>query len=59
MARLMRSRSVMLENMSSGNITFSSTDSESKSAADWNIMPISRRMSTFSFFDICTKSRPS
>ena len=45
--------------MSSGNITFSSTDKESKRAALWNIMPISRRMKIFSFFDISTKFRPS
>ena len=32
-ARLVRSRSVIEENISSGNITFSSTESESKSAA--------------------------
>ena len=59
MARLVRSRRFMLENMSSGNITFSSTVIESKRAALWKIMPISRRMKTFSFFDNATKSRPS
>lgn len=32
---------------------------ESKSAADWNIMPISRLRAIFSLFDIDTKSRPS
>ena len=59
LARRCRSRSVICENMSSGNITFSSTVIESNSAADWKIMPISRRISTFSFFDMRTKSRPS
>ena len=59
MARFSRSRSVMLLNMSRGNITFSSTVSESNRAADWKIMPISRRIITFSCLDICTKSRPS
>ena len=58
-ARFLRSRSVIDENMSRGNMTFSSTVSESKSAADWKIIPISRRMRTFSCLDICTKSRPS
>ena len=55
----MRSRRFIEENMSSGNITFSSTVIESKSAADWNIMPISRLRVIFSLFDIDTKSRPS
>ena len=58
-ARFWRSRRFIVENMSRGNMTFSSTVSESKSAADWNIMPISRRMCIFSCFDIFTKSRPS
>ena len=59
MARWVRSLRFIVENMSSGNITFSSTVSESKRAALWKIMPISRRILTFSCFDICTKSRPS
>ena len=59
MARFCRSRRFIDENISSGNITFSSTVSESNSAALWNIIPISRRIITFSFFDIFTKSRPS
>ena len=59
MARLCRSRSVIVENMSSGNITFSITVSESKRAALWKIIPISRRIITFSRFVIFTKSRPS
>ena len=40
-------------------MTFSSTVRESKSAADWKIMPISRLMAIRSLFDIDTKSRPS
>ena len=58
-ARLVRSLSVIVENISSGNITFSSTDSESKRAALWKIIPISRRIYTFSFLLIVTKLRPS
>ena len=59
MARFVRSRSVIEENMSSGNITLSSTGIESKSAALWKIMPISRLSCIFSRFDIATKLRPS
>ena len=58
-ARFVRSRRFIVENMSSGNITFSSTESESNKAALWKIMPISRRMCTFSRFDMLTKLRPS
>ena len=58
-ARFVRSRSVMSENMSSGNMTFSITGMESKRAALWKIIPISRLNNTFSRFDIATKSRPS
>ena len=54
-----RSVSFMSENISSGNITFSSTVIESKSAALWNIMPISRLIITFSRLLMATKSRPS
>ena len=50
-----RSRYVISENMSSGNITFSKTVRESKSAADWNIIPISLLMAILSFFVIVTK----
>ena len=49
----------MSENISSGNITFPSTVIESKSAALWNIMPISRLIITFSRLLMATKSRPS
>ena len=59
MARFLRSRRFIVENMSRGNITFSSTESESKRAALWKIMPISRRRRTFSRFDMATKLRPS
>ena len=59
MARLVRSLRFIEENISRGNITFSNTEMESKRAALWKIIPISRRSSTFSFFDIATKSRPS
>ena len=58
-ARRLRSRRVMRENMSRGNITFSNTDRESNNAADWNIIPISRRIATFCCFVMFTKSRPS
>ena len=58
-ARLRRSRSVILENISNGNITFSITESESNRAADWNNMPISRLICAFSCLLVFTKSRPS
>ena len=58
-ALLTLSRQFIVENMSSGNMTFSSTVIESKRAADWNIIPISRLSAIFSLFDIATKSRPS
>ena len=59
LARCMRSRRFMLENMSSGNITFSSTVIESNSAALWKIMPISLRSIIFSFLSMAMKLRPS
>ena len=49
----------VLENVMFPLDMFSSTDSESNKAALWKIIPISRRIITFSFFDIRTKSRPS
>ncbi len=58
-ALLMRSVRLSSENMSRGNITFSSTDMESKSAADWKIIPISRRSMTRSLLVMFTKLRPS
>ena len=59
LARWIRSRRFIDENMSSGNITFSSTVIESKRAALWNIIPISRRIITFSCLERLTKLRPS
>ena len=58
-ALLSRSSALMSENISSGKRTFSSTVSESKSADPWKIIPISRRMSIFSFLFMLTKLRPS
>ena len=58
-ARRRRSLYESLLNMSSGNITFSSTDIESNSAALWNIMPISRRRRARSRFVMLMKLRPS
>ena len=58
-ALLSRSCAVMSENMSNGKRTFSSTVSESKRAAPWKIIPISRRMRIWSFFVMLTKLRPS
>ena len=40
-------------------LEFSSTESESKSAAFWKIIPISRRSIAFSFLFICMRLRPS
>ena len=59
LARWMRSFKFMLENMSNGNITFSSTVSESNRAALWKIIPISLRSMIFSFLSMATKFLPS
>ena len=58
-ARLSRSLYVSDENMSSGNITFSSTLMESNNAAFWNSIPISWRMSSFSSLPNDIMLRPS
>ena len=58
-ARFTLSDKFISENMSRGNMTFSKTVMESKSAALWKIIPISRRIMTRSFLSIVTKSRPS
>ena len=58
-ARFTRSRYVSLENISNGNITFSSTVRESNKAALWKIIPISRRNAFFSFFPMARKLRLS
>ena len=59
LARRIRSAWQSSENISNGNMTFSNTDMESKRAALWKIMPISRRISTCSRLVIPMKSRPS
>ena len=51
-ALVLRSRYVIFENISSGNLTFSNTVSESNSAAPWKIIPISRRIIILSLFDM-------
>ena len=51
-ARFTRSRYVSLENISNGNITFSSTVRESNKAALWKIIPISRRNVFFLFIHV-------
>lgn len=58
-ARRHRSLYESVENMSKGNITFSSTVIESKRAALWNIIPISRRSRLRSRLVIVMRSRLS
>ncbi len=58
-ARRFRSRRVSRENMSSGNITFSKTDIESKSAALRNYIPISLRIDILSLLPFARKVLPS
>ena len=58
-ARFLRSLYDKGENISNGNITFSSTESESNRAEPWKSMPISRRSKVRSFLFIVTKLRPS
>ena len=58
-ARLRRSAEEALENMSRGNMTFSSTVILSKRAEPWNNMPISRRSCFSSCLFIARKLRPS
>ena len=58
-ARFFLLKYVSSENISNGNMTFSMTLIESKRAAFWKIMPISRRNNLRSFVFIPTKSLPS